>query len=693
MNAHSMRSVSNSTCMRHAVALAIVVPGIVLGPSVARSSDDGGSRTLLGEATGPRALGMGGSFAAISDDATATFWNPGGLGWIDRKQLQIGYRGVDIADLRETSIGAAIPSWRWGAAGFLFRQIRSSDIEGRDENNVVTDTDLSDVQSEVLLAYGRNLGNGVGLGGALKWRQQSLAGSSASAVGADLGALVRLADTPLMTPDWMSGLQFGISLRNVIEPKLRLVQESVSDPLQVRAGMAQRFEIAGRPLLAALDIERGRGRDTRAYLGLEVELHPAISLRTGVGSGVNAGASISSHGVAFEYAHLDETLFDSRMLGLGWRFGPTTEDARAAAFSARQDEVRRELAASLTRNEEERFTDLLHRAQTALDEDRFDQAIELLGAAEVVSPGKMETKLRLAGAWRARGLALESTGDLANAAAAFQRALSYVTEDSVAASGALRTQEESHRRANRTEYVRAQFAEALRLYGNGELLRCREVLEEILRAEPGDLDARRLLASAETTLARQIGALTDQAKRFLDAGLLEDANHAVKTGRSLDPENTELAQLEQRIDERTRFADGFRAPSRQSADETRSAEVDAVQPSVAPAVTAQHRREAEQLYQIGRQRFEAGDAQAAIREWERALEVYPGHLPSRERLCAEHLTRGLAAFSKGALDEAILAWEAAVRLDPSDGRAAGYLARARDQLARTDEILDDQNSK
>jgi hypothetical protein len=79
-----------------------------------------------------------------------------------------------------------------------------------------------------------------------------------------------------------------------------------------------------------------------------------------------------------------------------------------------------------------------------------------------------------------------------------------------------------------------------------------------------------------------------------------------------------------------------------------------------------------------------------MRDWQRALELHPAHRESGERLCAEHLTRGLAAFSRGALEEAILSWEAAVRLDPDDGRAAGYLQRAREQLARTDEIREDQ---
>ncbi len=39
--------------------------------------------------SGARALGMGGAFIAIADDATAASWNPGGLIWLDKPELSV----------------------------------------------------------------------------------------------------------------------------------------------------------------------------------------------------------------------------------------------------------------------------------------------------------------------------------------------------------------------------------------------------------------------------------------------------------------------------------------------------------------------------------------------------------------------------------------------------------------------------
>jgi len=49
--------------------------------------------------------------------------------------------------------------------------------------------------------------------------------------------------------------------------------------------------------------------------------------------------------------------------------------------------------------------------------------------------------------------------------------------------------------------------------------------------------------------------------------------------------------------------------------------------------------------------------------------------------------RGLESFSRGDLQRAVAQWEKALEVDPTDERTVGYLARAREQLARAREIL------
>ena len=42
---------------------------------------------------GPRALGMGGAFSAVADDATAATWNPGGMTQLERPEIGLSLGG------------------------------------------------------------------------------------------------------------------------------------------------------------------------------------------------------------------------------------------------------------------------------------------------------------------------------------------------------------------------------------------------------------------------------------------------------------------------------------------------------------------------------------------------------------------------------------------------------------------------
>ena len=68
----------------------ILGTGLLLGAvseaqAVASSSNRLGPYLRMG--TGARALGMGGAFVGVADDASATYWNPAGLAWTNGWEL------------------------------------------------------------------------------------------------------------------------------------------------------------------------------------------------------------------------------------------------------------------------------------------------------------------------------------------------------------------------------------------------------------------------------------------------------------------------------------------------------------------------------------------------------------------------------------------------------------------------------
>jgi len=72
---------------------------LVLAPAagVAAAEDPVGTAALFDVGMGARALGMGGAFVAVADDANAIYYNPAGLALID---------GHDVTSMYSTLLGA-----------------------------------------------------------------------------------------------------------------------------------------------------------------------------------------------------------------------------------------------------------------------------------------------------------------------------------------------------------------------------------------------------------------------------------------------------------------------------------------------------------------------------------------------------------------------------------------------------------
>ena len=72
---------------------------------------------------GARALGMGGAFTAVADDATANTWNPAGMAQLERPELSINggwYYRSSSADgssnqQSDVAIDHASVVWPWSA--------------------------------------------------------------------------------------------------------------------------------------------------------------------------------------------------------------------------------------------------------------------------------------------------------------------------------------------------------------------------------------------------------------------------------------------------------------------------------------------------------------------------------------------------------------------------------------------------
>jgi len=386
--------------------LAALTVALTLFASPALAAEDGGTRSIFASGAGNRALGMGGAFVGVADDASAMIWNAGGLAQLQRLEVQATHAAYGDLGSREDYVAAVIPDWRWGAAGLSVRYYGIDGIESRDDGNALLGGNLSDTEMEIGLGFGRPVSRSMSLGGSVKLQRQSLAGFSGSGLGADLGILGRMPSHAR----WAERVSWGLSVRNIIQPKIRLDQESVADPSVVRAGIAlDPPSILGRPALVAVDLEKSQGMAVKAHAGLEFRVHPLLRMRAGFSAGrMTAGMGVAWHDFAMDYAFTNGELTDVHRIGISRALGRTMVQKREAAARARDAALQASLDDAFQKRQSEQLDDLLARVKGAQAERDHDKALGVLATIAILYPNQAEARTLEAISLRAKKAEVDS---------------------------------------------------------------------------------------------------------------------------------------------------------------------------------------------------------------------------------------------------------------------------------------------
>jgi tetratricopeptide (TPR) repeat protein len=665
----------------HGLLLMFVLPSLLLaGPAAA--AENGGLVTVFGQGPSPRALALGGAYTAVADDPGAMVWNPAGLGFIDRKMLAVSRTSYYSLDMTESFAGFALPSWKFGVLDFTFRHFGVGGIEGRSDRNQVSAVDLSNDETELALGYAKPFGEAWSLGGTVRYYRQSLAGFSGSTVGFDLGFLAYPGRMLDVSSPWAERVRVGASIRNLVDGTWTLDQVAVEERPTGRLGLAYEHPWTDQRLLVAFDVEGTRDGNPLIHAGVEFTYRSMIALRTGVSnSAFTVGAGMTWRDLGFQYTYEDNGLGGLHRMGLAFGFGATTEEAYHATLRKQQAEIEAHLAEEYSRRQSERTQALLEDAERARATGDLDGALQTLAVAATLAPedpriGELEMAVLFQ-----KASFLEEGERFTDAALLYGRLQGMEATGTRASAGLARCQAEIARRAERTEALREMFASSLDAFSAGDLIAARRGFRRILAEEPADTEARAMLDRTDEAIARRSADLLDQARRFAAGGLVEPAEIALAQARSLDPSAGGLSAV-------SRDVAAARAKATTTApDSTGSVEPTGPDVPATVPLSPERRREIADLYERGLLALDEGRAEDALRYWEIVYSADPDFMEVRERLKEEYLMVGMDAFAIGKLDAAIGFWERALLLDPDDDRTQGYLVRARQQLARTREIL------
>jgi len=208
---------------------------------------------------GARSLAMGGAYVALADEASAPYWNPAALTQIDEHQFLSMYAPF----FEKTSynyLSYVHPLGRLGNVGISNVLLHSGGYEEVGYAGEVIGTNKSIFKNTVIISYANRLQRRISVGASLKMVHEGVMDYSGNGQGIDLGILYQPLDV----------LNIGLTLQNVLEPKVTLRDEPDIYKMNLKAGVA--LNAFFRRLNLTLDVNSLA--DEKAYFCAGLEISP-----------------------------------------------------------------------------------------------------------------------------------------------------------------------------------------------------------------------------------------------------------------------------------------------------------------------------------------------------------------------------------------------------------------------------------
>ncbi|MGH8003800.1 MAG: PorV/PorQ family protein, partial [Limisphaerales bacterium] len=338
----------------------------ISSPPFGREGSSGTSSLFLLGA-GTRAVGMGGSFVSVADDASAVFWNPAGLARLSYGELDFSH--VTLPEGSEYDFtGLAYPTIKAGTFALGFLRAGTDGIFSRDSR--AADLGLTSFsETQFLLAYGYPLFKFLKVGGTAKLYNQSLAGYSANAIGADAGVLV----------EPYENLFFGLNAQDIVSSDLQLNTSKESIPKNFKAGTSYLLPLRQSPwgIRVAVDAEKSEKAPVAWHAGAELSYRNAFFVRGGYDrENIAFGVGLSYNRIGLDYAFKPqpEGLAASHRFGFSFRFGQSVGERERGVLERRQKRERE----NFLRANQIRLDDYRSRAETFGASGQNDSALTYL---------------------------------------------------------------------------------------------------------------------------------------------------------------------------------------------------------------------------------------------------------------------------------------------------------------------------
>ncbi|MBN1560143.1 PorV/PorQ family protein [candidate division KSB1 bacterium] len=278
---------------------------------------------------GARALGMGGAFVPVADDASAAYWNPAGLVQLAKREVHFMHASRFSGMVQTDVINLALPG-RQFAVGLNYMRMGIDDIPYTSKLDMndrpIIEKYVSDAEEAALLSFGASLTARFSLGANIKALRQKIGDNSSLGFGLDLGLLYRLNSALTLGAilQDISGthITWDTGHRDTKMPEIKYGAAYKKSLLFLRSGLLfsvqhnVRFEGKSYSQFALGDVA-----NSDFQLGAEYEMLDTIALRLGTNGGeLTAGAGLGFKMLQVDYAFMSYELGNAHRVSASVRF-------------------------------------------------------------------------------------------------------------------------------------------------------------------------------------------------------------------------------------------------------------------------------------------------------------------------------------------------------------------------------------
>lgn len=313
--------------------IALILASALVQPIFAQQVTKTGTTAakFLSIGIGPRANSMGGAFSAVSNDASAMYWNPAGIANINETQALVTYTKM-FADINVNYIGLVLPLGSLGNLGLSVTSLNVGDMNVTTELYPEGTGEKFSAGSYAFgLTYARYITDNFAVGANVKYIRESIYNSFADGFAVDIGTIFK---TPFYgikfassISNYGSKMQMGgtdLLVRHTADPTrlgsnntldANLATEQFELPLRLQIGVSRDFQFMDEHRFTiAIDAIHPNDNNQWVNLGGELSLfNNLISLRGGYKAlflkdtqeGLTFGAGIKYDGLKYFRIEVD----------------------------------------------------------------------------------------------------------------------------------------------------------------------------------------------------------------------------------------------------------------------------------------------------------------------------------------------------------------------------------------------------